>query len=711
MLDAIYTTGSELVVGRTVGEIAIAGRSILNVVVGGNLNEFDNNPPRDVLRYDEREVTANISFDSDVEAVVAAYSGGGYGLFTPVFGNGTFRNDSILSAEFVSNSASAVEILGELGGGDPINTFEDRADVYAFAADGSQPIIVENFLGGALMQVRIVDQDGRTLAANEFPVTGEEDLSDFVRLTFTPDMPGIYYLVVQGDPNITTDGNAGSTFGYLTTISGMAAVSLGAYRTAGSSGAASEPDAVNTVAVLSGAVGSLRIGTGYTASAGGETTPLSIINTEEEEPDNLMDFRGGTFSFPGNLYNITTGSDFGEANFFEPINIFIGGNLGTIVTGLSPLVGQSPFQGDLGVVNLQVNGSIAMLDIRGGIGVDQDVEDPETNITLLPEDSTNIAVGLDADGPVEIGMIRVGSRVYGPAFNLTAPGGTIIGGFLVDQDTGIDPATQDDTGIISLPPDFLTGSGSDIRFVHFNQIDGRDRRRGDAVRAGQPGRVHRRRRRSRADLHRRRQRQRQQPRPRAARRPVRGRRDRRDRGRPDRRRRAQHHGPGQPGLHRRHLDRQDPDHRRCQQLGDQHHRAVRDRHLDDRAAGRRRVQQHHQPDARRRHRRGRRHRPQQHRHHRRPAGSHPAALLGPEPDRSVPRHRGRRRRRRRRHHRHRRRHRRQLGAAAPTDPSTTWPRAPCTWTTSARPSIPTSPASSSAPATCSSCRSATRSAT
>lgn len=471
VLDAVYTTGAELVVGRTVGEIAIAGRSILNVVVGGNLNEFDNNPPRDVLRYDEREVMSGISFDSNIEAVVAAYSAGGYGLLTPVFGNGTFRNDSILSAEFVSNSASAVEILGSLGGGDPVNTFEDRADVYAFVADGTQQVLVENF-AASLMQIRIVDQDGRTLAANEFPVTGEEDLSDFVRLTFTPDMPGIYYLVVQGDPGITTDGDAGSSFGYLTTITGMAAVSLGSYRTAGNSGAASEPDAANTVSVLSGAVGSMRIGTGYSGSGGGEQSPASIFNTEEEEDDNLMDFRGGTFSFQGNLYNITTGSDFGEANFFEPINIFVGGDLGTIVTGLSPLVGQSPFEGDLGVVNLQVNGSIAMLDIRGGIGVDQDVDDPETDLAILPPDSTNISVGLDADGPVEIGMIRVGSRVFGPAFNLSAPNGTIIGAFLVDQDSGIDPAGQDNTGIMDEAPAFLTGAGSDVRFVHFNQIDG-----------------------------------------------------------------------------------------------------------------------------------------------------------------------------------------------------------------------------------------------
>ena len=62
--------------------------------------------------------------------------------------------------------------------------------------------------------------------------------------------------------------------------------------------------------------------------------------------------------------------------------------------------------------------------------------------------------------------------LYGPAFNLTSPAGTVIGAFLVDQDSGLDPNASPDVGIILQPPDFLTGAGSDVRFVHFPQIDG-----------------------------------------------------------------------------------------------------------------------------------------------------------------------------------------------------------------------------------------------
>jgi hypothetical protein len=472
ILDAITVSGAELLVGRTVGEIAIAGRSVLNVTVGGDLNHPGDHPPRDILRYSERELPAGISFDADVEDVIAAFAGGGvtqrYALFTPVFGAGTFRNDSILSAEFVSNTATAVEIIGNVGFGDPVNTFEDRADVFAFVADGSQMISIESSLLAG-MQIRVVDQDGRTLGAQELT---DEDLADFVRLNFTPDMPGVYYLVVQGADGATTDDDAGTFQSYLVTITGMAPVGFGSYRTGANSGATSDSEDVNSVSLISGAMGSVRVGTAWRGSGGAEVAPSTIFNTEEEDIDNLMDFRGGTFNIGGTLYNITTGSDFGEANFFEPINFFISGNLGTIVTGLSPVTGQGPFEGDLGVVNIQVGGSIAMLDIRGGIGVLQDVDDPVTQLTILEDDSTNIQVGLDPTGPVEIGMIRVGSRVNGLALNITAPAGTLVGGFLVDQDSGIDPTEQNNTGILFAAPTILTGPGSDVRFVNFNQIDG-----------------------------------------------------------------------------------------------------------------------------------------------------------------------------------------------------------------------------------------------
>jgi len=489
VIDQINVTDAQLVVGRTVGEIAIAGRSALNVTVVGDLNDSAGKPPRDVFRHLERERVFGINTDSDVQAVIDANATGS--LWEPfflgindsfedlklrpahVFGDGFFRNDSVLSAEFVGSAASAVEITGSLGFADPVNTFEDAADVFAFPADGSTPIVVElDSFTGAQPYFRIIDQDGRTLAAVE---GSPEELADFVRLEFTPDTPGIYYLAVSSLEPFVTDADMGTQgFNYILTMSGMAPVSLGAYRTGANNGATNATEDINTVTLLSGSLGSVRVGTAYEGSDGGERDPSEILNTDEDELDNLMDFRGGTFSTAGSLFNITTGSDFGDNVFEDPVNFVIGGDLGTVVTGLSTQVGNSPEEGDLGAVNLQVGGSIAMLDIRGGIGIDQDDEDADVP-PILPEDSVNISTGLNGDNG-DIGMIRVGSHVGGDTMNVVTSPGSIIGGFLVSQDIDFDRSDPDigvfgGTGVEGLGVDFSTGAGSDVRFVDFPEID------------------------------------------------------------------------------------------------------------------------------------------------------------------------------------------------------------------------------------------------
>lgn len=498
IVEEVNTTDAQLVIGRTVGEIAIAGRSVIDVTVLGDVDDTANRPPRDVFRYFEREFTfgidenadvqeidlitlaINVVFDPlfDVSAKVLLSDAPFFSTDQPfIFGNTFFRNDSILSAEFVGSIASAVEIHGELGFGDPlINTDEDPADVFAFVVDGTQPIVIEAQsglfqLGERLLPpyVRVVDQDGRTLASLE---ATNEDVVDFVRLTFQPEAPGVYYLVVSEQ----LDGEFEIGVPYLVTISGMAPTALGSYRTGASSGDNDffDDDPLgNAVTVLAGSVGSLRIGTGWINGSGTEIDPSVIFNTSEDDTDLIMNFRGGVFSIPGNLYNITTGSDI-EGDFGTPVTIIVEGDFGTLVTGLSPLVGQSPEEGDVGPFNLQVGGSIAVLDIRGGLGINQDTDDADDVPPLFDPDSINIVTGT---GGVrgDIGMIRVGSHVGAGVVNIETLPGATIGALLISQDIDFDPTADDQIGIygaaLANPIDLTLGAGSDVRFVDVPQLD------------------------------------------------------------------------------------------------------------------------------------------------------------------------------------------------------------------------------------------------
>lgn len=486
-IDPIIKTDGQLVVGRSLGQIAIAGRSLMDVTVIGDLHDATQRPPRDIFRYFETEFSTGVyGLDEDneevdaIRVILSDTPNESYGLnaeFPPsgffarngqpiIFGNGFFRNDAILSAEWVGSIGTAVQVNGELGFGGPVNTAEDVADVYAFAVDGQSEIVVElnsSVLDGVYS--RILDADGRTLAATQAPL----DFQDAQFLRFSANAPGVYYLVVStpGDADLTTGDS------YVLTLSGMAPVMLGAYRTGASSGENNFLDQVaNNVEVRSGSAGSIRVGTALVGRGGTEVSPREILNTDVDEDDDLLVFRGGTFSIPGNLYNITTGSDI-EGGLASEVNIFVNGNFGTLITGLSPVAGDiGPGEGDVDLLTLNVGGSIAMLDIRGGIGIDQDPDIADGNVISLGTiDGVNIFTGTSG-GRGDIGMIRVGSHIGGDTLNVTTSDGSVIGAFLVSQDAEYDRADP----LIGLVwgtdgATFTLGSGSDVRFVDFPQID------------------------------------------------------------------------------------------------------------------------------------------------------------------------------------------------------------------------------------------------
>lgn len=455
--------GSQLSVGRTAGEIAIGGRSDLNVAVGGDLSNAQQRPPRDPFRYVEREKTYAFTESDNPEATIMSsivlpisdiFSD--FGLFvapggrSPIFNSGTLRNDTIMGAEFVGSIATAVQVSGTIGFGDPINGDEDPIDVFAFVVDGLNPVAVQFNTESIVGLVRIMDQNGRTLAATEV----ERGTFNAQEITFQPPSAGVYYVVVSDVGVGLVDTDMGTGTAYIVTIAGLAPTVLGSYRTAGSSGHL-EANLVNT---LAGDIGMLRIGTGFTQNGAAEADPTEILNDAEELEDN-MDLLRGSFSAPGNLYAMIVGSDIVSSD------LFVGGDLGLLAVGMSPVVGGAAgdgAQGDVAGFVLSVGGRIADMDIKGSVGVDQDEDD-------LPffRQAFQIRTGV-AGGDGSIGRIRIGSDVAGGRLLLETSPGSVVGQLLISQDK------PDGDGIYDgdfTNNDIRLGFGSDIRFVDFPRID------------------------------------------------------------------------------------------------------------------------------------------------------------------------------------------------------------------------------------------------
>lgn len=484
----VVKTNGQLYIGRTVGEIAIAGRSLMDVTVLGDLNSPTTRPARDVFSYYEREYLFGIDPNADNTAVINSllnnqvFATPTSDLFrsvgnVPVFGTSFFRNDGLLNAEFVSSSSTGVRIKGELSSANPLQA-EDKADAYAFVADGTQDIVVDGFITGGGLYFRIVDQFGRTLAAPNRPADarGNAGLTT-TQLRWRPDGPGLYYLVVS-DPNGNDADTAVDPAIYTVVMTGMAPVTLGSITTG--AGAGFEQRGYS-VSVLNGDIGALRIGVGITGPDGASGLSLDTINavTTDNTAEDAVSFRGGTITTPGSLYNITTGDDIGVpgGGGQQFVNIFVGKDLGTIYTGMlfSGNAGTTPTEGDVNNLNLTVGGRIAGIFISGGVGMDQDANDP---FAIAGANRFVLRTG-DAGGVGDIGLIRLGGHIGNETFRITTSPGSTVGGILVSQDDYRllqEGAPGGDYGIYArgiggdgLP--VFTGAGSDIRFVDVPRQD------------------------------------------------------------------------------------------------------------------------------------------------------------------------------------------------------------------------------------------------
>lgn len=483
-------TGGQLIVERTLGQVHIGGNSLLDVTVVGELSSSTIHPPRDVTRYFEIESPQRIELDQDPITVLQSIIGTGtfltsalantdaLPLITPIssnafFGSEVFRNDAIGSAEFIGNAGSQVQVIGDLGFGDPLSAGEDNVDVFAVALDGSRPLIVEGVPDDPSFEMRLVDARGRQVAASD---AGEQFINTGrYFFEYDPEYAGVYYIVVM----VASDGSpTGGSF-YALNVSGMAPVTLGAYRSASgiglpAGGVAQGVDPGSTTVslnVLSGSAGSVRSGTHLVGGGGAEVSADANINfTDEntpwEEPDDRRaDLAGGSFTFTGSLFEIYAGSDIETE--LSPLVFQVGGDLGYVVTGQSPILGNGPGEGDLFArtsISFNVGGTIGFVDISGAGGFDQDT-------AAIPGASALGSITFrsgTAGGSGDIGFIRLGSHVASDAINVITSPGSIVGGFVLAQDIGgpIGPYEGIDSLIRTSGQgiNFNLGAGSDLRF-------------------------------------------------------------------------------------------------------------------------------------------------------------------------------------------------------------------------------------------------------
>ncbi|MEX2219546.1 MAG: hypothetical protein WD749_12405 [Phycisphaerales bacterium] len=464
------STAGQLVVGRTLGEYAVAGRSLMSITVLGDINTA-NRPSRDVLRYYESERSANLPLTATITDVINNILGNNAAsafnrTFLPtaradqplVFGTGLYRNDTIFGAEWIGSIATASEVHGELGLFDPVNTTEDPSDVYAFAVDGTQDVVVRLNLEAAGFATqgffRLVDSDGRTVAAPQLGESGGR----FMVLKYRPNAPGILYLVVQAN----SDGTVVTNAPYIITVSGMMPAAFGAYHV----GAGSGVGVANSVNVLSGGMGSVRVGMGFVDGAGADADPVDIFNPAagpESDIQVYMELRATTFSITGNLYNITAGAD------IDGTNLTVGGHFGSLFTGLNPVVGTGFTEGDLRNFRLTVGGSIATMDIRGAVGINNDAPGPPVD---LPN-SIVIRTGQNLTLRGDIGIVRVGGHMGADTFSVRTPNGSHFAGLLISQDA---TDAGNNTGIwqyggLGNGTDIRLGINSDLRFLDVPRVD------------------------------------------------------------------------------------------------------------------------------------------------------------------------------------------------------------------------------------------------
>lgn len=486
-----FKTNSQVIVGRTLGNFHVAGRSAVDVTVVGDLNSPTTRPPRDVFNYSEREGILGIDPATDVTGTWRAIRNASIGLsdrdatqlyrsYNPKvnFGGVGFRNDNFLLAEYIGNAGTGVRVQGEVSGADPFNG-EDDVDIYAFSSDGITPLTLEAKVDiGTALLVRLMDENGRTLAS-----TRQSDvITDLSRWTFTPSAAGTYYIVVSDPADSAGDTAFGNISSYTFELTGMAQVTAGAISVAGNFGGVATLR--SSVSVLSGSMGIMRVGGGTTNGGGGLASADAFVNyvdrpTTRDPIDDFHDWRGSTVNVSKTLYTAMAGSDItdGGSSSLTSVDIIVGADLAQFVTGLNPLAGgPGPNDGDANWLNIRTGGRLGTVDIRGGVGMDQDNR-AAPRVPIAPLISTvTIQTGRNG-GDGSVALVRTGFHAVSGAISIRTSPGSTVGAILISQDVYAEAGAS--TGLYNTTSQLSssrgvyvnTGSGSDVRFVDFPRID------------------------------------------------------------------------------------------------------------------------------------------------------------------------------------------------------------------------------------------------
>ncbi len=472
--DPVNPTGSRINIGRTARSIDIGARNAASVSVLADVN----NPSRARLQqrdYFSKETVQgfNVQQDGTKLTVTGAINRGAdwSGRFTgngqpAALGTGWYRNDTLGSAEFVGHFGTNVRIIGNLNGSDPVNTAIDGTDVYAFPADPSREIVVgvnANFnFGSGLFNflaryARVVDVDGRVIAALDQGSAGRgagnnNSVSNVLR--FRVPRAGVYYLVLNVD-NLSGPAVGGQ---YAIEMTGLAPVTFGSFRTGSGMG---DGGTTPTINLSAGSMGHFSIGSGFATSSGGVSNALDITGTTLARSEQYLRYWGSTLSVPENLYGATFGTDINGGQ------IIVGGDLGTLVTGTSETEGRNVLNGDLINADIRVGGDIALLDIKGGLAVDQVPNAADGGGTVT------IQTGLGSGRRGDIGQILVGAYTNGTGVTIRAGQNAQIDQVIIGADNG-GAGSEFPGWVRGNPMTITTGVGSDVRFMDFSLIQTND---------------------------------------------------------------------------------------------------------------------------------------------------------------------------------------------------------------------------------------------
>ena len=147
--------------------------------------------------------------------------------------------------------------------------------------------------------------------------------------------------------------------------------------------------------------------------------------------------------------------------------LLVRGNLGTLVTGT---FNRSIFNGDLYNADIRVGGSISLLDVKGGMAIEQFPDPGRDARDGVVSIQTGTVPGLRGDiGRILIGAYMHGSSPAGTGVTIRTSPGSQLDQLIVGSNN--DGAGSEFPGaIMDGAPNISVGDGSDVRYVSYSQM-------------------------------------------------------------------------------------------------------------------------------------------------------------------------------------------------------------------------------------------------